>query len=290
MANRGLLGAFSGFGKGLSDSALLEWKDQMQKERDARLSEIEMQTYRDKQSIEVDSYRQKKEIDQEYVDPKDRYVSVGSGGLFDTQTGSVVSGKGGALLGGFADAEELNTKASSLAKTMLGGDNFMADFNENRQARVGALSDRGQQLYKTGEFSTLAGAMDAAYQQMFADKNQDLSDPAAAVKAGQYDPPGLDLWGMRDSSTAEEMVLDLKTRIEGGLLPNDRKSVAKFISGTMSPEQQQNVLDSLFAPSSSQQGDVQNILAEARDAISRGANREKVIERLKSMGLPTEGL
>jgi hypothetical protein len=284
MASAGLLGGLAGLGKGLAVGGEMMWKEAIQKDRDARLAELEKERDKSKAELELSTYREKKTIDQEFVDPKDRYVSIGANGLYDTQEGLVVAGKGSSGFGGYSDAEELNTKAFSMAKTMLGGDNFMPEFSEDRQARTAELSDLGQQLYLTGEYKTLAGAMQDAYKMSFSSKDTlDETPTQKDVAEGSYDPPGMDLWGMRDSASAEEVISDLKNKMDGGLIPRTRKDVSKYLSGTMSPELQRSVVDTLF-PSPAV------AIEEAKDAIAKGANRNLVIQRLKEMGIPTDDL
>ncbi len=75
---------------------------------------------------------------------------------------------------------------------------------------------------------------------------------------------------MRDSASAEEVISDLKNKMDGGLIPRTRKDVSKYLSGTMSPELQRSVVDTLF-PSPAV------AIEEAKDAIAKGANRNLVI-------------
>ena len=282
MASAGLLGALAGLGKGIQTSGEMLWKEAIQKDRDERLAEIERSNADYKAKLELEGYEKKKAIDAANPDPKDNFVSLGKNDrLYDIKSGKIVegAGKGASSLLGYDDAEQLNTKAFSIAKSMLGGDNLMADFDENRQVKAAELSSLGQQLFLTGKYANLSDAMSTAYGYVFNKGDTESSDTksdAPTVKSGSYDPPGLDLWGTRDSADSGEIVTDLENKITAGKLKIDQ--VASYIDGTVSPNLSAQVQSHL------------KIRADARKEMAQGRTRSAVISRLKELGVPTDGL
>ena len=284
MASAGLLGALAGLGKGIQASGEMLWKEAVQKDRDERLAEIERNNADYKAKLELEGYKEKKAIDAANPDPKDRFVSVGSGGLYDAKTGKVVAAGSstGLLKGGYKATKDITKDAFGYVKTMIGGDKVFANLSEDaKEAKMGEVASLATFTYLNDDQVTdLGSAVDRAYKQIYgtqeSDKTSDKKTDAPTVKSGSYDPPGLDLWGTRDSADSSEIVTDLENKITAGKLKTDQ--VASYIDGTVSPNLSAQVQSHL------------KIRADARAELAQGRTRSAVIARLKEIGVPTDGL
>ena len=282
MASAGLLGALAGLGDGMKTAGEAMWKDAIQKDRDERLAEIEQKSIDYKADKELALFKEKEKYKSENLSGKDRYTEIDPAKqLIDLKTGQVISGSGTSSLRGYKSTAALNKDSFSIAKSMVGGDKLFAGLSEdNKEAKTAKLSAVGQALYLSDpNYSSLSAAMDAAYQQVFP-KTEEANSASTTpeVEPGSYDPPGLDLWGQRESADSTEIVLDLESQIMKGEIKSDNQTLSQYLNGTMNSSIAKKVLADIEARS------------KARDALAKGRDRNEVIERLESQGFSSYGL
>ena len=283
MASAGLLGGLAGLGKGIQTAGELMWKEEAQKARDDRLAEIDRDNADYKAELEIEGYKEKKAIDAANPDPKDRYVSVGSGGLYDSKTGKVVAAGSstGLLKGGYKATKDITKDAFGYVKTMIGGDKLFANLSEDaKEAKMGEVASLATFTYLNDDQVTdLGSAVDRAYKQIYGKPEPDMPESnAPEVEPGSYDPPGLDLWGARQSADSTEIVLDLENQIMKGEIKGDTQTLSQYLNGTVSSSMASKVTAEIEERSA------------ARDAIAQGADRKAVIQRLESQGFSSYGL
>ena len=287
MASAGLLGALAGLGDGMKTAGEAMWKEAIQKDRDERLAEIESNNADYKAEKELDVYKQKAEYDKANPSAKDRYMQIDpEKNLFDRQKGEYVGGESSVTSRWYKDAgfksEESGIKElRQMVTRQLGADNDTYE-PDKADIKPADLYSRALSYLRNAEEKNIGAAVSRGYSALLDDiaakkesaKKNDVPD----VEPGSYDPPGLDLWGQRESADSTEIVLDLESQIMKGEIKGDNKSLSQYLNGTMNSSIAKKVLADIEARS------------KARDALAKGKDRNLVIERLESQGFSSYGL